>query len=118
LERAKASGVTITALVGDLELEYRIRENSYDVIVCFNYLQRSLIPDIKKGLRVGGVIVYETFTIDQTNFGKPKNPAHLLKHNELINMFCDFRCLQYHEGIIDNRKAVAGIVAEKKTASR
>jgi len=43
------------------------------VIICFNYLQRSLIPQIKDGLRKGGMAVYETFIVDQVQFGKPKN---------------------------------------------
>jgi len=83
------------------------------VIICFNYLQRSLIPQIKDGLRNGGMVVYETFIVDQAKFGKPKNPYHLLKHNELLDMFRDFRCLRYREGIIEGRKAIASIIAQK-----
>jgi tellurite methyltransferase len=59
------------------------------------------------------MVVYETYTVDQPRFGKPKNPDYLLKYNELLDMFHEFRCLRYREGIIENRKAVAGIVAEK-----
>ncbi len=83
------------------------------MIICFNYLQRSLISQIKDGLRQGGMVVYETFIIDQVQFGKPKNPDYLLRHNELLNMFRDFRCLRYHEGIIEGRKAVASLIAQK-----
>ena len=42
-----------------------------------------------------------------------KNPNHLLKHNELLRMFRDFRCIRYHEGVLEEKKAVAGIIAEK-----
>jgi len=107
-------GVTIKAQVTDLEGEYHIEKGVYDIIICFNYLQRSLIPQIKDGLRQGGIVVYETFIIDQTKlFGKPKNPDYLLNYNELLSMFRDFRCLRYREGIIENRKAIASIVAQK-----
>jgi len=41
-----------------------IKEEHYNVIICFNYLQRSLIPVLKKGLRPGGVMVYETYILD------------------------------------------------------
>ena len=58
-------------------------------------------------------MVYETFIIDQAQFGKPRNPDHLLMHNELLNMFRDFRCLRYREGIIESGKAIASIIAEK-----
>ncbi|MBE9523105.1 MAG: SAM-dependent methyltransferase, partial [Proteobacteria bacterium] len=113
LEAAQRAGVTLKAEIADLERKYVIKEGTYDVIICFRYLQRSLIPQIKDGLRKGGMVVYETFTVDQVQFGRPKNPDYLLKPNELLDMFRDFRCLFYQEGIVDNRKAVARIIAEK-----
>jgi tellurite methyltransferase len=113
LESSREAGVTIRARVADLESNYRIEKGTYDVIICFNYLQRSLIPRIKDGLRPGGMVVYETFIVDQAQFGKPHNPDYLLKHNELLDMFRDFRCLRYREGIIEKRKAIASIIAQK-----
>jgi len=113
LELARKSGVNLKARLADLESNYRIRESSYDVIICFKYLQRSLIQQLKDGLRTGGMVVYETFIVDQARFGKPKNPDHLLKHNELLDLFRDFRCLRYREGIFKSRKAIASIIAEK-----
>lgn len=110
---AKDQGIGIDARVVDLEKEPCISHDSYDVIICFRYLQRSLIPHIKAGLREGGIVVYETYTIDQERFGKPKNPDYLLKYNELLNMFRDFHCIRYHEGIFENNRAVAGIIARK-----
>jgi tellurite methyltransferase len=113
LQFAHQDGVTFTGQVGDLETDYKITENYYELIICFNYLQRSLIPQIKKGLKIGGMIVYETYLVDQIQFGRPQNPDFLLRHNELLDMFRDFRCLRYREGIIENRKAIASLVAEK-----
>lgn len=114
LELARKAGVTIKAEVADLEGNYNIKKAVYDVIICFHYLQRSLIPQIKNGLRKGGMVVYETFIVDQaTLFGKPRNPDYLLRYNELLDMFHDFRCLRYREGVVEGRKAIASIVAEK-----
>lgn len=113
---ARKSGVSISVRAVNLEGEYKIEKNGYDGIICFSYLQRSLIPQIKAGLRRGGVVVYETFLVDQAQWGKPKNPDYLLKHNELLEMFRDFRCLRYREGVFENgkdRRAIASIVAEK-----
>jgi SAM-dependent methyltransferase len=113
LALAGQNRVHVRAMVADLEGHYQIEKEAYDLIVCFNYLQRSLIPRIKGGLRPHGMVVYETYTVDQPQFGRPKNPDYLLRYNELLEMFREFRCLRYREGIIENRKAIAGIVAEK-----
>ncbi len=116
LEIAQRAGVFIKVQVADLESNYHIESGVYDVIICFSYLQRSLIPQIKDGLRKGGMAVYETFLVDQAQWGKPKNPDYLLRHNEFLDLFRDFRCLRYREGLIENRgdkRAIASIVAEK-----
>jgi len=115
LQNARENKVIIRTDIVDLEKDFQIKTNVYNVIICFNYLQRDLIPHMKAGLKTGGMLVYETFTIDQPKFGKPRNPDYLLKYNELLDMFRDFRCLRYREGIIDNRKAVASIIAQKVT---
>ena len=113
LVHAREAGVTLKARVADLEGNYHLTKNAYDVIICFNYLQRSLITQIKDGLHREGIVVYETFTVDQARFGKPTNPNYLLKHNELLALFDDFRCLYYREGIFQEGKALASIIAKK-----
>lgn len=113
LDRAKSVGINISAVVADIEAgDYIIEKEAYDVIICFNYLHRPLMPHIQDGLKTGGVVVYQTYTVDQVQFGKPSNPDFLLGYNELLETFGGLRCLRYHEGIIDN-KAVAGIIAQK-----
>jgi len=113
LDLARKSGVHLKTHIQDLEGTVHFDKGAYDVIICFNYLHRPLIPKMKDALRRGGMVVYETYIVDQARFGRPRNPNHLLEHNELLHMFREFRCLRYREGIIENRKALAGIVAEK-----
>jgi len=115
LKAAREAGVHLTARVVDLESgQESIPRGAYDVILCFNYLHRPLIPAIREGLRPGGMVVYETFIVDQARFGKPSSLDHLLEHNELLRLFRDFRCLRYHEGLKGTHRAVAGIIAEKE----
>ena len=38
---------------------------SFDAVIVFNYLHRPLFPFIKEAIRPGGLIVYETFTVNQ-----------------------------------------------------
>lgn len=113
LQAAQKAGVRVAARIAELEAGFAIPEQTYDIIICFHYLHRPLIPMLKQGLRRKGMIVYETYIIDQTRFGRPRNPDHLLRHNELLELFQDFRCLRYQEGIFDNRRALAGIIAQK-----
>ena len=114
---SQESGVTLNAFVADLE-EYKIPVNMYDLITCFYYTQRDLIPQIKEGLKSGGMVMIETYSIDQLKYGKdapgPKNPAYLLKHNELLDSFRDFRILYYREGEIAENKSVVSLIAQKE----
>ena len=113
LVRAREEGVSIKTRVEDLEKIPYFDEEAYDLVICFNYLQRSLMPQMKNWVKPGGMLVYETFIIDQVQFGKPQNPDHLLRHNELLHTFRDFRVLRYREVIIEGRKAIASILAQK-----
>jgi hypothetical protein len=114
---ARESGVTLNAFVADLE-EYKIPTDKYDLITCFYYTQRTLISQIKEGLKKGGLVMLETYSIDQLKYGKdapgPKNPDYLLKHNELLDSFRDFRILYYREGEIAENKSVVSLIAQKK----
>ena len=86
----------------------------YDLILNFDYLQRSLIPQLKLALKTGGLIMFETYLIDQRAFGHPSNPAYLLDHNELLEKFRDFRVLLYREGnFAADGGFRAGIFAQK-----
>ena len=113
LARARDEGVSIRIRVEDLEKIPYLDEEVYELVICFNYLQRSLMPQMKNWVKPGGMLVYETFIIDQSQFGRPRNPDHLLRHNELLYTFRDFRVLRYVEGVVEGRKAVASIVAQK-----
>jgi tellurite methyltransferase len=110
---AASEGVKIKSVVADLENGYRLPASAFDLIICFYYLHRPLIPEIKQALKPGGVVVYETYICDQAQWGKPSNPDHLLQHDELLNMFHDWRIIKYREGIIEPKKAIASIIACK-----
>ncbi len=112
-ESALSRGLKLDARTADLENGYAIPVGAYRTIICFNYLHRPLFPTLRSALKPGGIIVYETYTVDQAQFGPPRNPDHLLHHNELLEMFRDYRCLYYHEGVYENHKATAGIIAAK-----
>jgi tellurite methyltransferase len=112
LNLAENRRVKIKARIADLEKNC-VFDTTYDLIIVSNYLQRSLFPQIKSSLTNNGMVVYETFTIDQLRFGHPHNPDYLLRYNELLEYFRDFRVLRYQEGIFDSNVAKAAIIAQK-----
>lgn len=59
---------------------------AFDGIVVANYLHRPLIPHLARTLAEGGVMIYETFMVGNERFGKPSNPAHLLRVGELLEL--------------------------------
>ncbi len=113
----------IRAMVGNFEDgTYIIPIETYNAIVVFNYLHRPLFNDIKSGLLPGGVVIYQTYTVDQPKFGPPTNPAYLLKPGELREVFSEWEILNYREIIGPSRsdgkmRAIAGIVARKPADS-
>ena len=90
----------------------------FGAIVAYHYLHRPLLDSIKQAVYPGGMVIYETFTVDQSRYGRPNNPDFLLRHGELQEVFCDWTILHFFEGIVekssrDGSKAVAQVVAEK-----
>jgi tellurite methyltransferase len=91
-----------------------LRPEGYGVVLVFRYLHRPLMPCIKKALVRGGVLFYETFTAEQSRFGKPKNPDHLLNSGELLEWFKEWTVIHHFEGFkYRPRRAIAQIVCIK-----
>lgn len=114
---AREKGVKINTSLIDLD-QYPIGKEQYDLIANFYYLKRPLIPRIKKGLKKGGKVIFETYLLEHRTLGTggPKQAKYFLKPNELLRLFKDFRILFYREGIFKEggkKKAVASIIAEK-----
>jgi tellurite methyltransferase len=114
---AKEMGVKIRTFDVDLDT-YQIKKGQYDLIANFYFLKRSLIPKIKKGLKKGGRVIFETYVLEHRNLGTggPKETKYFLKPNELLRLFDGFRILRYREGIFregGKRKAIASLIAQK-----
>ena len=114
---AREKGVKINTFLVDLD-QYPIAKERYDLIANFYFLKRSLIPRIRKGLKKGGRVVFETYLLEHKTLGVggPKQAKYFLKPNEPLRLFRNFRILFYREGIFregGRRKAVASLIAEK-----
>lgn len=112
---AAQKGLDVNFIEADLD-RADLPGAAYDLIINFNFLERALIPKMKAALKIGGHIVFETFLVDQKVLGHPRNPAYLLGHNELLDLFRDFRALYYREGkMTEGGKEAyrAGLLAQK-----
>jgi SAM-dependent methyltransferase len=113
---AEEQGAKVSLWQIDLEKgeENPLQNDDYGAILVFRYLHRPLMPGIKKALKKNGIIIYETFTVDQAQFGKPKNPDFLLRHGELLKWFEGWEVIYQFEGILQNpERAIAQIICIK-----
>src|SRR3984893_1022166 len=95
----------------DLE-EVSLPSQAFSLILCVNYLQRSLFPQIERALVPGGVLLFETYTVAQLEFaGGPRNPKYLLEPGELRTAFPGLRSLFYRE--LCAGKGIASLIAKK-----
>jgi tellurite methyltransferase len=110
--RARAENLVIRGWCADLE-QIPLPSDAFDVVVITRYLQRDLFPAIRTMTRHGGVVIYETFTVEQRQLGfGPTSPAHLLEPTELARRFDGFEVLFYEE--VAAPEAVARSVARRR----
>ncbi len=97
-EVADLKGITASfrAEVRDV-MQEPMADDSFDVIVVSYFLERSLVSVIKKALRPGGLLFYQTFSRFQVDDSGPRNPDFRLADNELVKLFADMRLLVYRE---------------------
>ena len=100
----------ITTLQHDLEVAgldaaWPFPDGRFAAIVVTNYLHRPLFPKIVAGLAPGGILIYETFAFGNAAFGKPSNPAFLLKPDELLDLCRDsdpaLQVLAFEQGHVE-----------------
>ncbi len=108
----------INPILADLDTYY-LPEEKYNLILNINYLNRRLFPQIKEALKTGGVLIFETFTLnDRKDLWKPENRDYLLRKNELIKSFSDLHIIYFEEKTVekpDGKKAlVSSLVALKE----
>lgn len=111
---AKRLGLRVVAEVIDLEAErVDLGADRFDLIVGFRYLHRPLFGAILRALARGGVLIYETFTVEQACRGRPTRPEFLLERGELRRLVAPLEVLREREGDYDGGM-VSGIVAVRR----
>lgn len=117
-EAAERLGVTVDFQSVDLTGEWP-ELGEFDMVLMFNYLDRSRVADVKGAVAPGGVLLMETYLEWQRALGwGPSKAEHLLQPGELTRLVAPFELLHGREVFepIDSTKvrAVASIAAQKR----
>ncbi len=117
LERVRALAPRVACAQMDLDAP-GIRAASLDAVVVVNFLDRRLFDEAPGWLRPGGVLVWDTFLVEERAIGHPRNPAFLLERGELARRLaarCDI--LAAREGLVDGPAGPtyrSGVVARRR----
>ena len=103
----------------DQDLSRELPKERYDLIVVFFYLSRPLFPYLLQALRPGGMLLYETFLIENhLRHQHPRRREFCLAHNELLKLTTGLRVLSYDEGEHENRPGSEGVFTARLLAVR
>ncbi|MCW9034594.1 MAG: class I SAM-dependent methyltransferase [Rhodospirillales bacterium] len=77
---------------------------AFEGVVTTNYLYRPLFQTLVASLKLEGLFLYETFANGNQEFRKPRNPDHLLKAGELLELSEErLHVVAYEHGLKENQ---------------
>jgi SAM-dependent methyltransferase len=92
-----------TVVRADLESSpWPLPGTTFGAVVVTNYLWRPLWPSLLASVAEGGVLMVETFGVDQAAIGRPSNPDFLLRPGELLQAADGLRVVAYEDGFGDD----------------
>lgn len=116
-DAARAEQLSIFPVLADFD-HFAFRPESFDAILNVNFLDRALFADFERALKPGGILIVDTFLIDQMDIGHVREPSFLLQHYELRELAAHMELLRYREGLVvyddGSRAWRAGAVARRR----
>ena len=95
---ARTARLAIWPVVANLD-SFHLKDESFDAIVNINFLDRALFPKFVRALRPGGILIADTFLVDQAAIAHPSDPRFLLDHGELRALAGGLEIEEYREGL-------------------
>jgi SAM-dependent methyltransferase len=87
--------------LADIEAEpWPFAPGGFDGVVVTNYLHRALFPHLVGALRPDGVLICETFALGNERYGRPSNPAFLLRPDELLHSVEPLAVVAFEQGLV------------------
>lgn len=74
---------------------------TFDAVIVSNYLYRPSFDHLIESLASNGIFLYETFALGNEVYNRPRNPDHLLKSGELLELVGGrLQVIGYQHGIL------------------
>ncbi len=91
-EAIRASDLRINLVAADLE-RLSLPPDCFDLVLVIRYLYRPLIAQLKRAVKPGGLVIYQTFNSNHLREKPDFNREYLLEHGELSERFADFQLI-------------------------
>ena len=110
---ARRRGVGVETLQVDLR-HWRPAAASYDLVACFRFLHRPLMPYLANAVRQGGYLVCQTFLRpgNQRTMAKPSR-SRFLEPGEMLSWAEGWEILAYREDHDEEDRLTAGLIARR-----
>lgn len=99
--------------------EFSVRPAAFRIVLNVRFLLRATFPLIRRSLVPGGLLLFETFSVDEIDeLGGDIRREYVLERKELRRAFADFEILLYEEGIFQRQEGERGLarLAARKPA--
>lgn len=119
-DRGRREDLPIQAVQADAG-RFQVRSGAFDVVVNTHFLLRSAFPLLRNALAPGGILVFETYNVDEIELlGGDVRRAYALERGELRRQFADFQIIVYEEGVFrreEGDRGLARLIARKPSSA-
>jgi tellurite methyltransferase len=116
-EKAAESQLTIEMQQGtalEVVSEFSANDRQFGFVLVSFFLDRAVLPWLPKILVPGGLLLYRTYTEDNERLGNPRgprDPKHLVRSQELLEVYRGMKILHYNETAA--QKGVVELIAQQ-----
>lgn len=107
--RGQSRSLDIHPVHADLR-QYAVPPDAFDLIINTRFLLRSLFPVFRASLRSGGLLLLETYNVDEIDvLGGDIRREYALERGELEREFAGLEFLLHEEGVFERREGERGL---------